>query len=113
LVFASLRILPLALRVSEKVPAVGLTCRRALHARWALRQRTVDDGWLRRFRERGRNPVTAAYVSTTTEPTAASAGERTAAAAETTASTVSTPASPAARERVNGQSPGKSGSRRQ
>jgi hypothetical protein len=57
--------------------------------------------------------VTAAYVSTTTEPTAASAGERTAAAAETTASTVSTPASPAARERVNGQSPGKSGSRRQ
>ena len=44
----------------------------------------------------------AAHMSATTEPPAVS-----------TPTTVSTPASPAARERVNGQSPGKSGSRRQ
>ena len=44
----------------------------------------------------------AAHMSATTDPPAVS-----------TPTTVSTPASPAARERVNGQSPGKSGSRRQ
>ena len=44
----------------------------------------------------------AAHVAATTEPPAVS-----------TPTTVSTPASPAARERVSGQSPGESGSRRQ
>jgi len=44
----------------------------------------------------------AAHMSATTEPPAVS-----------TPTTVSTPASPAARERVSGQSPGESGSRRQ
>jgi hypothetical protein len=44
----------------------------------------------------------AAHVSATTDPPAVS-----------TPTTVSTPASPAARERVSGQSPGESGSRRQ
>jgi hypothetical protein len=43
----------------------------------------------------------AAHMSATTEPPAVS-----------TPTTVSTPASPAARERVSGQSPGESGSRR-
>jgi hypothetical protein len=44
----------------------------------------------------------AAHMSATTEPPAVS-----------TPTTVSTPASPAARERVSGQSPGESGCRRQ
>jgi hypothetical protein len=44
----------------------------------------------------------AAHMSATTEPPAVS-----------TPTTVSTPASPAARERISGQSPGESGSRRQ
>ena len=44
----------------------------------------------------------AAHMSATTDPPAVS-----------TPTTVSTPASPAARERVSGQSPGESGSRRQ
>jgi hypothetical protein len=44
----------------------------------------------------------AAHMSATTKPPAVS-----------TPTTVSTPASPAARERVSGQSPGESGSRRQ
>jgi hypothetical protein len=44
----------------------------------------------------------AAHMSATTEPPAVS-----------TPTTVSTPATPAARERVSGQSPGESGSRRQ
>jgi hypothetical protein len=44
----------------------------------------------------------AAHMSATTEPPAVS-----------TPTTVSTPASPAARKRVSGQSPGESGSRRQ
>jgi hypothetical protein len=44
----------------------------------------------------------AAHMSATPEPPAVS-----------TPATVSTPASPAARERVSGQSPGESGSRRQ
>jgi hypothetical protein len=44
----------------------------------------------------------AAHMSATTEPPAVS-----------TPTTVSTPASPDARERVSGQSPGESGSRRQ
>jgi len=44
----------------------------------------------------------AAHMSATTEPPAVS-----------TPTTVSTPASPALRERVSGQSPGESGSRRQ
>ena len=44
----------------------------------------------------------AAHMSATTEPPAVS-----------TPTTVSTPASPAARQRISGQSPGESGSRRQ
>jgi predicted flap endonuclease-1-like 5' DNA nuclease len=44
----------------------------------------------------------AAHVAATTEPPAVS-----------TPTTVSTPASPAARKRISGQSPGESGSRRQ
>jgi len=44
----------------------------------------------------------AAHVAATTEPPAVS-----------TPTTVSTPASPAARQRISGQSPGESGSRRQ
>jgi hypothetical protein len=52
-----------------------------------------------------------AHVSATAEPAAHVAA--TEPAAVSTPTTVSTPASPAARERVSGHSPGESGSRRQ